>query len=440
MKKISLFLQFLVISLLPSYLWAQSNPLYIQFAPAPVKGALYKPDAPQPPAHVGILVMHRTSNVMGSLACTELAKRGFMVLCMNPRSDNNEALVKWETIALDVKSGVTFLKKQPGISKVLLLGGSGGGPTMSFYQAVAENGPGYCQAPNRLIKCGNELAGLPPADGIIFRDAHPGNPVIAGVRNLNPAVINDAAVINENRAPKIDPALDPFNPKNGYNPNGPSTYSETFKNAYFAGQAKRMNRLIALAQEKLRRIEASAQPNDDAPFIIPRGDAGKLFQLDLSILHSTVAPRKLLKNDGTIDSCCVIESVRVAVPGIARQNATFEGGTLFLTVRSFLSANAIRATNSLDGIDYCSSNNSTVCALQNISVPVLFGAMGGHYFIRDNEIHYEVAKSADKDFIAIEGATHGIEPCVACAKTPGQYSNSVKNFFDYVAKWVNARF
>jgi dipeptidyl aminopeptidase/acylaminoacyl peptidase len=72
---------------------------------------------------------------MGSLSCTELAKRGFMVLCMNPRSDNNEALVKWETIALDVKSGVSFLKKQPGITKVLLLGGSGGGPTMSFYQA-----------------------------------------------------------------------------------------------------------------------------------------------------------------------------------------------------------------------------------------------------------------------------------------------------------------
>jgi hypothetical protein len=28
---------------------------------------------------------------------------------MNPRSDNNEALVKWETIALDVNSGVNFL-------------------------------------------------------------------------------------------------------------------------------------------------------------------------------------------------------------------------------------------------------------------------------------------------------------------------------------------
>jgi hypothetical protein len=340
MKFFSLVIQGLVIAGFAASAQAQSNPLYIQFTPPAVKGALYKPDAPQSPAHVGILVMHRTSNVMGSLACTELAKRGFMVLCMNPRSDNNEALVKWETIALDVKSGVNFLKKQPGISKVLLLGGSGGGPTMSFYQAAAENGPAYCQASNKLINCGNELAGLPPADGIIFRDAHPGNPVIAGVRNLNPAVTNDSEVINDNRPRKLDPTLDPFNPKNGYNPRGPSTYSEKFKTAYFEGQAKRMNRLIALAQEKLRRIEASAQPNDDAPFIIPRGDAGKLFQLDLSILHSTLAARKLLKNDGSIESCCVVESVRVAVPELAKQNPTFEGGTLFLTVRSMASITA----------------------------------------------------------------------------------------------------
>ncbi len=440
MHRFQLILLVLIVTFTVPHAHAQSNPTYIQFSPPAVKGALYKPDPPLPAPRVAILVMHRTSNVMGSLACTELAKRGFMVLCMNPRSDNNEALVKWDMIALDVKSGVNFLRKQAGIAKVLLLGGSGGGPTMSFYQAVAENGIAYCQAPQRILKCSNELAGLPPADGIIFRDAHPGNPVIAGVRNLNPAVTNDAAIINENKAPRIDPKLDAFDPKNGYNPNGSSHYSEAFKKAYFEGQAKRMTRLIDLALEKLRRIEASANPKDDAPFIVPRGDAAKLFQLDLSILHSTALPRNLLKNDGTIDDCCVLDSVRVAAPDIAKQNATFDGGTLFLTVRSFLSANAVRATNSLDGIDHCSSNNSTVCALQQISVPVLFGAMGGHYFIRDNEIHYEVAKSKDKDFITIEGATHSISPCTECENTKGQYANSVKNFFDYVAKWVNARF
>ena len=111
-----------------------------------------------------------------------------------------------------------------------------------------------------------------------------------------------------------------------------------------------------------------------------------------------------------------------------------------LALKSFLSANAVRATNSMDGIDWCSSNNSTPCAVKNISVPVLFTAMGAHYFIRDNEIHFEMSASKDKDFIVVEGTTHGIRPCAACEKTPGQYSNTVKNFFDYVAKWINERY
>lgn len=103
---------------------AQSNPRYIRFAgvPSAVKGALYAPDTPQKPPHVGILVIHRTSNFMNTLACAELSKRGFLVLCMNPRSDNNEALVRWETIPLDVKAGVEFLKKQQGITKIISLG------------------------------------------------------------------------------------------------------------------------------------------------------------------------------------------------------------------------------------------------------------------------------------------------------------------------------
>ena len=104
--------------------FAQSDPVYVPFSPSAVKGALYKPDT-GPAPHVAILTMHRTANRLDHLATTELSKRGFLVLAMNPRFDNNEAAVKWEDIALDVKSGVEFLRKQPGITKVILLGGSG---------------------------------------------------------------------------------------------------------------------------------------------------------------------------------------------------------------------------------------------------------------------------------------------------------------------------
>jgi len=135
----------------------------LSFSPGATKGALYSPDS-GPAPQVGILIVHRTSNFMESLACTELSARGYLVLCMNPRSDNNEAAVYWDDLALDVKSGVGFLRKQPGIRKVLLWGPSGGGPTTTFYQATAENGVAYSQGANKLIPCTNELAGLPPAD------------------------------------------------------------------------------------------------------------------------------------------------------------------------------------------------------------------------------------------------------------------------------------
>jgi len=82
-----------------------------------------------------------------------------------------------------------------------------------------------------------------------------------------------------------------------------------------------------------------------------------------------------------------------------------------LALKSFLSANAVRATNSMDGIDWCSSNNSTPCAVRNITVPVLITTMGAHYFIRDNEIHFEMSASKDKDFIVVR-RHHARHPAV----------------------------
>lgn len=117
----------------------------------------------------------------------------------------------------------------------------------------------------------------------------------------------------------------------------------------------------------------------------------------------------------------------------------FNTGTKILSLQSFLSTQAVRSSNSLDGIDHCSSNNSTVCAVRSIRAPLLIAGMGGYLFIRDSEEEYENAASVDKDLIFIEGATHGFTPCVTCASTPNAYGNSLRNFFDYVKKWVDDR-
>lgn len=416
----------------------QSNPEFIPFTPNAVKGALYTPDSGEAP-HVAILALHRTSNYMAYHGCRELSARGFMVLCMNPRSDNNEALVIWERNALDVKSGVEFLRAQPGITRVLLWGFSGGGATTSFYQAVAEQGIGFCQDPKKLSQCGDELADLPTADGLILVDSNLG---IAGgaLSRINPAVTNDADIFARNAAPIIDPTLDPFNPANGYNPHGASSYSEDFKARYFAAQARRMNTLIDIAQQQLAEIEAGSGPyTDDAPFIIHKAGSAELMRLDPSIHHTTVHPQNLLQNNGEIVNR-IVESVRLPEPELAQENSTFADGVLFLTLRSFLSTNAMRGSDSMEDIDYCSSNNSTRCAVPQISVPLLIAAMQANRYLQYTEEHLEAAASEDKQLIIIEGAVHGHVPCVECETFPGQYSNVVVNFFDYARDWINARY
>ena len=434
----------LALSMLASAASAQSHPTYMTFGAA--KGLLYKPDS-GPAPHVGVLVMHRSADFLRHPACTELSKRGFMVLCMNSRYENNEVTVSFEKLPLDVKVGVETLRAQPGITKVLLFGHSGGGPLMSLYQAIAENGPSYCQGPQKLVQCSSkELANLPPADGLVFADAHPGNAILV-LRALNPSVAN------EDNPPAAAPiaSLDPYDERNGFNPKGASHYSEAFRKAYFAAQSARMNKLIDGALDKVRRMKDGSYPYpDNDVMIIPRGGpqgsgpgaSAYLWITDPTVpqILQTTKPEKLVRNDGTIDDSHIVKSVAVADPDNAKRNMAFDTGTKLLSVRSFLSANAIRSKESLLDIDYCSSNNSTVCAVRSIKAPTLFTAMGAYYFIADNERMYEQSASRDKDFYVIEGATHFFTPCVKCEPTQGAYSNTMKNTFDTIAKWIDQRF
>jgi len=416
---------------------AAPQPTYVQFSGA-AKGALYKPDpALFPTPHVGVVVMHRNSNYLNHISTKELPARGFVVLGMNPRCDNNEAAcAPWENNALDVKSGVNYLRTQvPGITKVVLLGHSGGGPTMTFYEAVAEQGVGFCQQAGKLIKCSNSLAGLPRVDGVILMDAHPGNGINA-VRSISANVTNDSAVLNQNRKPATTPTLDAFDPANGYRDGGLTVYSDAFKMAYFKAQSDRMNFLIGQALARLDEINAAG--DSDAPFIVPLADNARLSQIDLTIHHGTLLPRKLVKNDGSVDGSQPVASVRVQ--SLSPGDETGFGSSMFLTVKSFLSVRAVRSTDSFDAVDWCSSNNSTPCNLQNMTVPLLVTAMGGHYFIRDAEQYFDMAASPDKDYFVIEGATHGGTECTACETTPGQYNNATKNLFNLMRDWMNARF
>src|SRR5215467_4387992 len=211
-----------IFALVAAHAFAQSNPLYVPL-PGGVKAVLYRPDN-NPNSKVGVIVIHRTSNYLNHPACTQLSSRGLMVLCMNSRFDNNEALVDWELIAQDVGQGVTYLKNTQHMNKIILFGHSGGGPTTTYYEAVAEKGPTYCQGPDKLTQCDSSgsrsVAGLMAADGIVLADAHPGNTGLA-LRAINPSVREnqDKEVVGvDGENPPITPQkdLNLFDPANGF--------------------------------------------------------------------------------------------------------------------------------------------------------------------------------------------------------------------------------
>jgi hypothetical protein len=421
-----------------------------------VKAVLYRPNS-NPSSHIGVIIIHRTSNYLNHAGCTQLSQRGLTVLCMNSRFDNNETLVNWELIAQDVGAGVNYLKSI-GMTKVVLFGHSGGGPTTTYYQAVAENGPSYCQGPNKLHECDssgpNSVAGLPPADAIVLADGHPANGVNT-LRGLNPSIRDHqdkdtSGLKAENPPITAMPNLDPFSPANGFVQNGASHYSTVFKNRYSRAQADRMNDWIDQALHiKTMAAEGNWRFPDDDSIVIARaggsvaggGNEAALFKMDTTIQCCTLRPENVLRNDGSV---VVQNYTTVRLPSSADYpgNLSFDTGTKNLTVTSFLSANAIRATDSMDWneIDWCSSNNSVPCALQKISVPLLITAMGAYYFFPDGEKYYlHYAKSQDKTFIIADGLVHGITVC-----TPnclgGPYTNMVTNYWNYVFNWISHRF
>jgi hypothetical protein len=53
---------------------------------------------------------------------------------------------------------------------------------------------------------------------------------------------------------------------------------------------------------------------------------------------------------------------------------------------------------------------------------------------------YERSPAKDKEYIVVEGALHGGQPCKSCEKIPEQYANSETNLYNYISAWIKKRF
>ena len=356
-----------------------------------------------------------------------------------PHKGGIDADLSIDSILLDAKLAVTWLRHYPGVRKVVLLGHSGGGTLMAAYQSIAESGVKACQGPEKIIKCSASLEGLPPADGLMLLDSNYGLGAMM-LFSLDPAVSDETTGL------KRDPALDSFNPKNGFNPHG-SQYSAEFIRRFQTAVGRRNNRLVQTALDRLAKIAAGqGRFSDDEPLDIPGanylGFNNELFTQDTQLLAHTHKAWPLLRADGSTVTQ-IVASVRVP-ENMTSNTASLQKGALRTTVRNFLRTLAVRVSDdfgfdadSIHGMDWSSSYALPAGSVRTVSVPLLTLGMTGHWEYLAAEIIYENARSADKTIAFVEGATHLFTTCTRCEKTPGQYGDTEKTTYDYVDRWLS---
>ena len=410
--------------------YCEADAFYIRMG-REMDGVLYTPKGSV--RDTAVVVIHSDADYLNFTAGPNLARRGFLTLCAN---------VERPADPLEQQLAVETVKAQPGIRQVILLGHSGGATLMSCYQAVAENGPAIFRDGGRIVKMG-EVEPLPAADGVMLIDSNFGNGMMTLV-SLDPAIIDETDGI------KRDPAYNVFAREAGYSKDGNVRYTEKFKTRYYEAQAKRQERLISCALERMDALErCEGLYEDDEPLTVAGGSQiapnNRLFPQDLHMLAHTKGAYDLVHADGSVTRE-VIRSVRTARPAID-PTPLYGLGAMTTTVRTYLSSNCVRTTpdygvkeDGIDGIDYDSAFCCPPGNVKHIHAPLLVMGMTGGYECIASEIIYQNAVSADKTIAFVEGGTHMLGTAKDAERYPGQFGDAAKTLFDAIADWLNAKF
>lgn len=189
-----------------------------------------------------------------------LVAAGYAVFGGQTRYLGNDVNCEHECLCADLAAQIRYLRAE-GFEKVVFCGNSGGGPLSTFYMAQANTPIGQrlttTAAGNRYDL---NVLDLPQADGLINLAGALSEGAL-GLANLDPSVIDEGDPLS------CDPALDMFNPANGYRkPPEISTYSEEFLARYREAQRARCQRIDARAKQEIARKRQYRTKMDDPGF------------------------------------------------------------------------------------------------------------------------------------------------------------------------------
>ena len=353
-----------------------------------------------------------------------LAQAGFAALGQINRYGTDKTFGIHEKMLLDIAAGINFLKSR-GFRKIVLLGSSGGGPLMIFYQAQAATEP-----PGRVSSTpsGNppnlNKFDLPAADGVLTVVPH------LGEGNILQARI-DPSVLDEGDSLSVDSSLDLYNPLNGFRmPPETTTYSKEFVTRYRAAQRAYTHRLdqraraLIAEQDHYRQLTQLSDFKDFPPeqrqWIERNANTERMM-----VIHRQWADLRYM--DLTIDPSDRVVGDNYGTTPWNTNYTRDNDKPSYVSPRAFLSSRSS-----------ISSNAATLKNVPKVQVPfgIIQGTAHRAIYPSDTKAIFEAAGAEDKKLMWIVGADVRFQPSGPKAGKGDQLQQSV----EAAVSWMLERF